>query len=55
MMKNIIFFIISLVLIIPSNVKSQSSIPIIQITSSSEHKSETSITLDPNNNSHLFV
>ncbi len=54
-MKNILLIIISLVLIIPFNIKSQSSIPIIPITSSSEHKSETSITLDPNNNSHLFV
>ena len=55
MKKPNIFFIAIIILFINISVKAQSSIPIIQVTSGSNHKSETSIAVDLNNTTHLFI
>ena len=54
-MKYLAFLLLLLSVVLQINLEAQSSIPVIPVTSGSEHKSETSITVDPNNNNHLFV
>lgn len=55
MKKLNIISITIIVLIAHISAKAQSTIPIIQVTAGSNHKSETTIAIDPNNTSHFFI
>jgi hypothetical protein len=54
-MKNLKLLILLILIFIQIDLKPQSSIPIIQITSSSAQKSETSVTVNPIDDNNLFV
>lgn len=54
-MKKLWLHLVSLILFAGTIIIKAQSIPIVQITSGSNHKSETSIDVDPNNNNNVFV